>query len=296
MDLPPSNASLRTEPARGQQRHAPLRLAVLADVHGNLAALEACLEEVDALAVDEVIVAGDLVNGAPDSKACWDLARERGFTLLRGNHERYLYDFHTPQADPLWHTERFAPVRWAVAQFTPGELEEMRALPLCYRHASAPELLIVHATARRDNESVLAYTPSSAIDEAFAGCEAARLIVRAHNHLPTARPWRDATIVTSGSVGLPLDGRPTAKFVLLERDVAGNWRFEHRAVPYDVERTVRRFRESGYLEVGGAMARLMLREVATGSHQMMPFFSYWEEHIPEVDDLDEAVARFLAAY
>lgn len=273
-----------------------LRIAVLADVHGNLAAFEACVAAVDALGVDKVIVAGDLVNGAPDSKACWDLARQRGFTLLRGNHERYLFDLHTPRADPSWYTERFAPIRWAVAQFEPHELEEMRGLPLCFRDASAPGLLVVHATPRSDNESVLPYTPNTVVDQAFGDHANERLIVRAHNHVPTARPWREATIVTTGSVGLPLDGRPSAKFALLELDASGRWQFEHHAVPYEVERTVARFHDSGYLAAGGAMARLMLREVATGTHQMMPFIDFWENQISGVSALDEAVAAFLTAY
>lgn len=269
---------------------------MLADVHGNLAAFEACIAAVDAAGVDEVVIAGDLVNGAPDSRACWDLATQRGFTLLRGNHERYLFDQNTPREDPLWRTERFGPIRWAAAQFTAEELEQMRRLPLCYRDPDAPELLIAHATARSDNESVLTHTPVSVIDEAFAGSGETQLIVRAHNHVPNARPWHDATIVSAGSVGLPLDGRPTAKLVLLERDDVGRWRFEHLEVPYDVDATVARFRDSGYLEAGGAMARLMLREVATGTHQMMPFIRYWEGRIPHVTDLDAAVDSFLTAY
>lgn len=275
---------------------SPLRLAVLGDVHGNLEAFKACIERVDALGVDRVIIAGDLVNGAPDSKACWDLAHSRGFALLRGNHERYLFDQNTSREDPSWRTDRFAPIRWAAAQFGEQELELMRRLPLCYRDALAPELLIVHATVRSDNEPILAYTPDSVLDEAFTGSGTADLIVRAHNHLPYARAWGDSTIVSAGAVGMPLDGTTDAKFVLLERDGAGHWRYQHVAVPYDVDKTIERFRSSGYLEAGGAITRLFLREVATGTHQMMPFIRYWQSQIPQVSALDEAVALFLTAY
>src|SRR5690606_11180684 len=150
--------------------------------------------------------------------------------------------------DPSWRSERFAPIRWAAAQFEQDELEQMRRLPLCYRDALAPDLLIMHASVRSDNEAILAFTPASVLAEAFARGGRPALIVRAHNHLPYARPWGDSMIVPAGAVGMPLDGTTAAKFVLLERDGAGRWRYQHVAVPYDVDKTVERFRSSGYLE------------------------------------------------
>ena len=272
-----------------------MRIAVLADIHGNLEAFEACLARVDELDVDLTVIAGDLLNGAPDSLACWQLARDRGFPVLRGNHERYLFDLGTPAEDPLWRTERFGPVRWAAARFDRRQLEEMRRLPLCWRPEGAPELLVVHASARNDTDHIHPHTPAALVDEAF-GQANARLIVRAHNHMPSVRHWRHSLIISAGSVGMPLDGTTTAKMLLLERDAGGEWRYEHVAVPYDVSAALQRFRESGYLEEAGAMSRMILREIATGAHQMTPFIRYWEQEAPEVSSLEEAVERFLAAY
>ena len=52
-----------------------MRIAVLADIHGNLAALEAVLEELGRLRPDRLLVLGDVVDGAPDSIACWRRVR-----------------------------------------------------------------------------------------------------------------------------------------------------------------------------------------------------------------------------
>ncbi|MBE0698820.1 MAG: metallophosphoesterase [Anaerolineaceae bacterium] len=65
-----------------------IRIAVLADIHGNLPAFESALEHVSQQKVDQIILAGDIVNGSPDSKACWTLALSLGCPILRGNHER----------------------------------------------------------------------------------------------------------------------------------------------------------------------------------------------------------------
>ena len=93
-----------------------MRIAILCDIHGNLPALEAALTHLDDQSPDQVFVAGDVVTGCPDSDLCWQRIADLGYPLLRGNHERYLYELASDQAPPLWHTPQFAPVQWAVDQ------------------------------------------------------------------------------------------------------------------------------------------------------------------------------------
>lgn len=272
-----------------------MRIAVLSDIHGNLPAFEAALAHVRQQRVDRVVIAGDLINGAPDSRACWDLAQTLDCVILRGNHERYVYDFDSPTAPPLWRTERFGPVRWTVAQFTAEEIRSLAGLPLTYRPPDAPDLLITHASPHRDNDSVQPYTPEAALAEIFAGVEE-RLIVRGHDHWSMVRLWDGRTIVTAGSVGMTLDEHPTARYLLLERRDRA-WRFSHHAVPYDVDAVVGRFHSSGYLAEAGPIARLILREIATASPHIVPFlrhFEHWEQCGPI--SLAAGVERFLRMY
>ena len=107
-----------------------MRIALLADIHGNLAALEAALAEIAALAPDLTIVAGDVVDGGPDSGACWRRVRALRCPVIRGNHERYLFDYGTPRADPAWSSPQFAPLRVARAELSTAELAELAALLL----------------------------------------------------------------------------------------------------------------------------------------------------------------------
>lgn len=271
-----------------------MRIAVISDIHGNLAALEATLEHLDGEELDEIVVAGDLVNGAADSLACWRLVRSLGYPLLRGNHERYLFDLGTPGEDPSWRDERFAPVRWTANRFDSSELQEMRSLPLSYHPSGSAELLVVHASARSDRVSVPQDAADCEIEQLF-GDSAATLMVRGHDHLPSIRQAGERLVVTAGSVGMPLDGDVDGKFVVLEQ-LGDEWRVEQRRIRYDVEATVRRCIETGYLEEAGPMARLMLQEIVTGRHQMTPFLKEWlslpEERRPRFED---AVSRYLAA-
>jgi predicted phosphodiesterase len=272
-----------------------IRIAVLADIHGNLPAFEAALAHVRRQGVDHIVIAGDLVTGAPDSHQCWQLAQTLDATLLRGNHERYVFDFDAPHAPPLWKTDRFGPVQWTVAQFSAAERRALALLPLAVRLPSIPDLLFVHASPLRDNDSVSAYTPGKEL-AAMYGDAPETVIVRGHDHLCQVRLWNGHTIVTSGSVGMPLDENPTAQYVILEQR-NGSWSILHQSAPYDVDATVERFYSSGYRQAAGPMARLLLREIATASPQLVPFLRLYERWTNQEElALSAGVERYLTFY
>ena len=268
-----------------------MRLAIIADIHGNLPAFEAVLDHITHQAVDQTVIAGDIVVGSPDSAACWQLAQSLGCPMVRGNHERYVFQFDTPAAEPLWMTQQFAPLHWAVAQLSAHERASLEAQPTHLRLSDAPELVIVHASLRSDVDSLHAHTPESQLPAMFPNLRE-QLVVRAHNHVAATRIWNKHTIVTSGSVGLTLDGIPTAKYLIVERRV-NDWHITHQSVPYDLDKAVERFHTSGYLDTTGPIGRLYMREVATASFQIVPFLrSYrrWNEREPL--SLEAALERF----
>jgi predicted phosphodiesterase len=272
-----------------------MRLAILADIHGNLPAFEAALEHAARQKVDQMVLAGDIINGGPDSAACWQLAKSLHCPILRGNHERYAAHYGTAQAEPVWSTELFAPLHWTVSQFSKQERQEMAHLPLQLRLPEAADLLIVHASARSDSDSITSHTPEEKLGEFFAGTDE-RYLIRSHNHYGLARLWGSRFIVTNGSVGLPLDGHPTAQYLLLDQEENG-WHIRHQSVPYDLELAIRRFYETGYLEATGVMGRLFFREVVTATQQLVPFlrlYTQWSQGGPV--SLAAAMERFTCAY
>lgn len=244
-----------------------MRIAILSDIHANLAALEAVLEDIQHQQIDQVIVAGDIVIGAPDSLACWQRVQALGCPVIRGNHERYLYQFADPNAPAYLRSEQFAPVRWGYEEFAAADLEKVRRLPFSLRpHAS---LLIVHATQRTDRENVLDTTTDQQLSEMFPDPQA-NCIVRGHDHIFAVRRWNGIQLITLGSVGLPMDGKQEAQYLILEQH-HGEWQPTHRSLPYAVGQTICRFAESGYLQKTGIMGQLFLRELQTAQMQLVPF-------------------------
>ncbi|MCB0185634.1 MAG: metallophosphatase family protein [Caldilineaceae bacterium] len=252
-----------------------MRIAVLADIHGNLPAFETVLNDLRQHAPDCLIIAGDIVVGSPDSQRCWQLAQSLDCPIVRGNHERYVSHYGTEHADPLWQTAQFAPVQWAVAQLSTAERQAIAGLPLTYRLSDAPDLLIAHASARSDQESVPLHATADELAVIFANVTE-QTIVRGHNHIPRTHPWGERQVITTGSAGLPLEGHNVAQYVLLDQ-VAAGWHAQHCSVPYPVEQTLQRFAETNYVAETGVMGRLFQREVATASLHFVPFLRYYRQ-------------------
>jgi diadenosine tetraphosphatase ApaH/serine/threonine PP2A family protein phosphatase len=206
-------------------------LALLFDVHGNLAALDAVLADAEAAGADEWLIGGDVAAFGP-----WPvdtLARLQalpGARWIRGNHERWAVETAEVPAIPLAQ----GGVAAARDALGPTVVADLYTLPHWQR---IPGGEAWHGSPRSDAEGFL---PEPQDDEAalLEGRTPALLVV-GHTHLQmrrdVLRPDGGTThVVNPGSVGMPFDGDPRAAYGLLHDDGT----VELRRVPYDVERTV----------------------------------------------------------
>lgn len=263
----------------------------MSDVHGNLQALEAVLEHAQKQNVDQIIIAGDLVNLLADSRACWDLVKSLNLPMVRGNHERYVFHYNTPFAHPNWYGESFKGLPLIVAEFSDDERKEMAALPL---HLHFDDLLIVHASYRDDYDSICLETPVDELEEMFAG-SSERLIVRGHNHHGFCVKFSDRHIESLSSAGLPLDGTPPAKYVIIEKQKEG-WTIHHQQVIYDHASAVKRLETSIFMEQGGPIYRIFLRELVTSRGHVIRFWNEYETWSQNKTlTLEQAINAFLAS-
>jgi hypothetical protein len=151
-------------------------------------------------------------------------------------------------------------------------------------------VFFAHGSARNDTDLIFPYTRDEEIAPMFAGVSE-RWLIRGHNHYAGVRLWGERRIVTVGSVGLPLDGTPTAQFSVLERGSSDGWTVQQYSVSYDIAAAVRRFKDTGYLDAAGPMAQLFMREVETAAFHIVPFLQWWKSR-PTLP-LAEAVEQFL---
>ena len=270
-------------------RSLAMRLAVLSDIHGNLPALEAVIDHAERLSVDGFVVIGDIVIGAPDSLACWERVKALNCPVLRGNHEMYAASFYE---NATWQTPQFAPVAWAVKQLDDNVRRELGTLPFSLTLPDAPDLLFVHASLRNDRDNLGAYTAEAVLSEMFPALSA-RYVVRGHDHVAATRTWGEHQLITNGSVGIPLNAVTEAQYLVLERHL-DEWQPTFYSVTYDVDKTLKRFYETDYLEAASPMAHFFYREIATATSQLLPFWRNYQRYSQDgALSLEEAVRAFL---
>jgi predicted phosphodiesterase len=218
-----------------------MRIGLLSDVHGNLAALRAvaaALDREDAL--DHVVVAGDLLEGGPRPREVWALLRERGWALVRGNEDEALSDAAMVEArraadDPLmrFSDAAIAQLAWSRAVLGATILRELGALPAQVRLPTpAGDLLIVHSSPRSTEDRCGGpWNTLADVTAAYSGT-GATAIAFGHYHQSFVRTVPFGLLVNVASVGLPIDSRPLAAYTILTATPDG-WIVEQRRVPYE---------------------------------------------------------------
>ncbi|HLI36303.1 MAG TPA: metallophosphoesterase family protein [Streptosporangiaceae bacterium] len=199
-----------------------MRVAVLADIHGNLPALDAVLRDAEAAGADAIVLNGDLADG-PMPAHTLDRLEELGTKAVwvRGNSDRWLADAFdgTFQPSGLPADPPAAYFEWCAARIGRAHRDRLASLPMSVTldiDGLGP-VTFCHATARDDNEFILVDSPIGHYRAAFAGVSA-RTVVVGHTHMPFDRLADTRRIVNSGSVGLPY-GHAGASWALLGPDV-----------------------------------------------------------------------------
>lgn len=237
-----------------------MRIALLADIHSNLEALQACLAHARRESVERYVFLGDLLGYGADPVACLDLVAElveQGAPAVLGNHDAACLE---GDLQDMGHHARDA-IYWTRKRLGPRERVFLAGLPLAvveedrlYVHASAdqPEAW-TYITGQRDAARALAATP-------------ARIVLVGHVHHPLLyfttpggairvfqpvpgvpiplsgyRRW----LIIVGSVGQPRDGNPAACYAVYD-SAAGS--LTHFRVPYDAQAAANKILAAGQPE------------------------------------------------
>ena len=270
------------------------KLAVLSDIHGVWSALESVLEDLSQFQVDHVIAVGDLINLGPFSRKVVACAVEHDWVVVRGNNEVYLLDYGTPRAPERWQdATQFAMLGWLDRQFD-DELKSIIATwpdTLQLRFPDAPPIRLLHGSARDEHESIFPCASDREVTESLAGTSE-QVVVAGHSHLPMQRTAGKWQILNPGSVGVPLDGKASASYMLLEGDGSG-WKPTFRRVPFDHGPVFREFGHQGFVEECGIVGYLVVQTFITARPQVTPFLR-WRDHRYPRQPLDrEMLAEYL---
>jgi predicted phosphodiesterase len=208
-----------------------MTVALLSDIHANLVALEAVLADLPP--VDAIWVMGDTVGYGPDPADTLALLRERGATLVAGNHDRAVA---TGEGLELLNTAARAAAERHRSWLSRADRDALAALPVTLEPAD--RYAICHGSPRDPLWEYVFDARTAAF--AMAGIAATRCCV-GHTHVPaTFRTGDGKLMVNPGSVGQPRDGDPRASYAILDVDRAT---VDFHRVGYDIQETQRRMRE-----------------------------------------------------
>ena len=269
-------------------------LAVLSDIHGVWPALKAVLEDLAQFPVDRVLVSGDLISLGPFSRQVVACAVESGWVVIRGNNEHYLLDYGTPRAPKHWQdSTQFAMLAWLERQFDDELKRTIATWPdtLQLRFHDAPSVRLVHGSVHSAHESMYPCTPDGEIEKALAGTRE-HVVVAGHTHLPMQRTVGQWQILNPGSVGVPLDGRFSASYMLLEGTGTG-WRSTFRRVPFDVRPVLREFERQGFVEECGVIGYLVAETFRAARPHVMPFLRWRDQKYPDEPLSNEMLDDYL---
>ncbi|HET7677781.1 MAG TPA: metallophosphoesterase family protein [Candidatus Limnocylindrales bacterium] len=220
-----------------------LRIAVLGDIHGNIAALDAALVEVKKAKPDLVAVTGDLVMNGPRPAEVVARVREleaKGAVVVQGNTDVAVADFDFAAAFP-WLDEipdgHRAAAEWAHDALTADDLGWLRRLAAERRIREADEgdplVLVCHGSPGSQTGGLAVDLDISVTTERLARTDAI-VVACGHTHVADLREVGRKLICNPGSCGYAFDGDPGAAWALLTIDDEGP-RAELRRTEYDTQ-------------------------------------------------------------
>jgi len=221
-----------------------MRIALVSDIHGNLPALNAVLDDIAARDVERIVNLGDSLSGPLLPAETAQFLMTQDWLQLAGNHERQILEFEPGKGSES--------DRYALSTMTPDMLAWLKNLPPDVRLDGCVQLC--HGTPTSDLQYFMESVDANGIRLASAsemlarrGNVDARVICCGHTHVPRMVRMPDgALVVNPGSVGLQAyddnhpyphvveNGSPDARYAIIERR-NGNWQAMLLAVPYAFE-------------------------------------------------------------
>jgi predicted phosphodiesterase len=248
-----------------------MQIAVLADIHGNLPALEAVAADIGHLHPDLVFVAGDFQNRGPNPREVTKFVAQSGWTLLRGNHEDYVIrqsqDSGTQDITDYYN---WLPARWT-ANLTRDFVDLIKQLPIATTLTGPDKLLITiaHGSKRSNDEGFFPGTPEAKAKE-MIGDDPPGLLCVGHSHIPLVRRIHATLLVNVGSVGFPFDGDRRASYGLMTWN-DNRWEVEIRRIEYAVDKVVAEFERVKFYQGAGPLSHLIRRELESARPHLTPF-------------------------
>ncbi len=224
-----------------------MRVAIISDIHGNLAPLEAVLSDIEREGVERVVCLGDVAATGPQPRGAVERMMRLDIPMVMGNADEDMLRPLRPVsiAKASEDARRVSDIdRWCAGQLSESHLAYIRTFRKTVEMSleGGSELLCFHGSPRSNTDAIVSTTPERELDGMLSGHDAADIMAGGHMHAQMIRRHGGATLINPGSVGLPVDGEgeeahnpPWAEYAIISSGGESS-SVEMRRVPVDVER------------------------------------------------------------
>ncbi|MFC2024898.1 metallophosphoesterase family protein [Chloroflexota bacterium] len=231
-----------------------MRYAIIGDIHANLAAFTAVLDDIERRGgVEKIWCLGDIVGYGPDPHECVELLRQTNHICVAGNHDwAAIGKIGTSEFNP----DAAAACHWTAKQLRPADIAYLENLPLVIEE---DDFTLVHGSPR---EPIWEYIISISLAKQNFACFKSQFCLVGHSHVPLVFSYSDSgacsyspflpnvglalgknrMIINPGGVGQPRDGDPQASYAIYDSE---SKMIRLYRIPYDIHTTQDKMIKSG---------------------------------------------------
>jgi predicted phosphodiesterase len=231
-----------------------MTLALIADIHGNLPALEAVLADVERSSIDQIVCLGDVASFGPQPHEILERMGSLNCPVVMGNTDASLLVPRRLEgiSQPSKRTTVVLEIEhWCAEQLNESDRTFVRTFQPTVSLDIGMPVLAYHGSPQNYDDPITALTPDETLDGYFAG-SSAHIFAGGHTHTQFARRYRDRIVMNPGSVGLPVlqpagakaINPPYAEYALVTI-AKGEPSINLKRVPYDITPLIEAARKSG---------------------------------------------------
>jgi putative phosphoesterase len=225
-----------------------MKIAVISDIHGNLEALEAVMQDIEKEKCDKIFALGDYAMAGPEPWKIIDFFMQKesdeNYKIIQGNTDLMIADYNAEMYATLLEK---APVMAEALkddffQINILQRDFLKKLPVQLEvEEEGVKFLLVHGSPRRNNEDILSDTPMREVERMLQGVDA-NVVLCGHTHIPCGfQTSTKQTVVNVGSVGRPFTPEPKSCYLVITVS-DGKCVFKHKFVEYNINRAVMKLR------------------------------------------------------
>lgn len=215
-----------------------MKIAILSDIHGNLFALNAVLEDISKNNIDEIFCLGDLAMAGPEPNQTINFVKAKDWVIVQGNTDKMIAEYSLEVYNSV---KSGAPIMANALENDVNIISDenkafLKSLPEKLSiERDGVKILLVHGSPRRNNENIFPDLTQDQIEEIVNNVDE-NIVFCGHTHIPCGyQTQKGVTVVNDGSVGRPFTQNTEACYVIAEIQ-NGAFSIEHKFVKYDKEK------------------------------------------------------------